>query len=74
VAQLPRVGTLCAPTSGMSQIRTFIVEDSPLILEHLVATLEEIGGELAKMKADYSSRVHKETCSGNFFPLICLRQ
>jgi DNA-binding NarL/FixJ family response regulator len=36
------VTTLCALTNDMSVIRTFIVEDSPLILAQLSAMLEEM--------------------------------
>jgi DNA-binding NarL/FixJ family response regulator len=42
VAQWSIVKTLCALTNDMSVIRTFIVEDSPLILAQLSAMLEEM--------------------------------
>lgn len=44
----------------MSQIRTFIVEDSPLILEHLVATLEEMAQvQVVGSAADESSALQR---------------
>jgi len=44
----------------MSQIRTFIVEDSPLILEHLVAMLEEMAQvQVVGSAADESSALQR---------------
>ena len=57
----------------MSPLRTFIVEDSPIILDNLVATLEELAGvKVVGAVADESSAVQAIHSGAHDFDLMII--
>ena len=51
--------TATPPNAAMSTLRAFIVEDSPVILENLVGTLEELANvEVVGSVADEAAAIH----------------
>jgi DNA-binding NarL/FixJ family response regulator len=55
----------------MPPLKTYIVEDSPVIRENLIATLEELGPvKVVGMAEDEATAVQWITCPGNHFDLV----
>lgn len=75
MAQSYSVGTASVrtPAAAMSNLKIFIIEDSPIILDNLVATLEEMAPvQVVGTAADESTAMHCLTRLGEEVDLVII--